>query len=141
MARYYANLGNFAPTWRLAVLSAFSLVAWLALRDSAAIAGCGDYVKVANPQFAEASHGASLMPESANRAPLPLTPCSGPQCRGNVPAPAAPPPVVVRTLVEQLAILITLADAAQSEPSVALSESGAHPEAGYRALLERPPRG
>src|SRR5687768_5402736 len=123
MARFYANLGNLAPTWRLAVLAAFSLVAWLAMRDSTAVASCGDYVKVANPQFAEAP-----MPGSGSHGSIPFAPCSGPQCRGSVPAPASPPPVVVRTLVEQLAILNNLADAVRNEQSAALSESGAHPE-------------
>jgi hypothetical protein len=148
MSRFYTNLGNLAPSYRLVVLASMSLAAWLMCGPSAVQAGCGDYVKITNPQFPGqmAEHMASrehsgAMPVGVPSDSSPAAPCRGPNCGQRAPIlPVSPVPTVVRSIAEQWADLPRADDEVSSGGGLPLADSSERPSDGHPSLLKRPPR-
>ena len=124
--------------------SAFDLISLLAADASSAIASCGDYVHVGDPEAAQpvdslafwAFESSALKFSSAPFDPQPS--CRGPICREHSPSPGAPPRTVQR--FDHWACLPTpTGDCGCYKTALPIAMALSVPEV-HPFLHERPPR-
>jgi hypothetical protein len=140
---------ELSPFTSLAFRRCFMGIAGLAILGwvdvPRANASCGDYVHIGNPGKAapglmSIERGNSVSGWIAGGAHLPKPPCSGPQCRGEVPRPVVPPAVPVQLSHSEMALPTPQLGAFDVAGEAIDQEAVSGIPAGLPLSLFRPPR-